>query len=198
MATLDRIRVAMAGFPGAPGVMTFYASDALTFVDPLHAWLIAIATAMPTDVQLTIESQGDVIEDQTGTINGTWTTTVGATVPGLSTGSYAAPCGYVAEWLTSGFFSGRRLRGRTFVVPLGGASYFTDGTILDGSLADFRAAAATLVTSTAGNFRIWQRPRKARPADGTHPAVTARVGGSGAVSSSRIPDKVAVLRSRRD
>lgn len=198
MATLQRVRVSMTGFPGAPGVMTFACSDVNTFIPALNTWLGSMAQWIPADVTLAVESSGDVFDSFTGEISATWNVGTQPPVTGTALGIYAAPVGFVAEWLTSVHLSGRRLRGRTFVVPAAAAIFDLTGNIGQGTLDSIRAASAALVVNSAGSFQIWQRPRLARAAVGTLPALPARSGGNGVVTSSRVPDLAAVLRSRRD
>lgn len=198
MASLYRVRVALTGFPGAPGVMTFAVNEVNVFIPRMLAWLGALAPYIPNTVTMQVESTGDTFESTTGVAFATWTVAPQAAVQGGSTSPYAGPAGVMAEWLTGIHLSGRRLRGRTFIVPASQAVFALDGTIDAGILTTIRAATATFVTDTAGTFEVWQRPRLAKPANGTQPAVTARAGGHGVVTASRVPDKVVVLRSRRD
>lgn len=198
MALLSRVRVALTGFPGGPGVMTFATTDVDTFIPVLKAWLIRVAVYMPADVSLHVESTGDTFESTTGLIQGTWARGVQPTYVGGSVGAYAAPVGVVVEWLTDIHLSGRRLRGRTFVVPCTTAAFSLDGSLDAAVQVEFQAASSAFAANSAGTFTIWQRPRLARPADGSRKAVLARGGGHGVVTSSRVPDKAAVLRSRRD
>lgn len=197
MAALQRVRMAWSGFPGGPGVSTFYALDATTLLTPLRVMAASMEPRLPLDVSLVVEPTGDIIESTTGEITGSWTGSTAAGVTGTSSGAYSAPTGFVTEWLTELHLSGRLLRGRTFWVPAGGAVFANDGTIDSPVLTDMRIVAALFVSQSAGNLAVWQRPRKARAADGSRPAVLARGGGHGIVTSSRVPDKAVVLRSRR-
>lgn len=198
MATIQRIRVGLTGFPGAPGLMTLFCSDPNTFIAPLRDYLTAMAPHVPADVLFTIHPEVDVIESTTGVIFSTGAINPGAPIAGTSSGGYSAPTGYVVEWLTSIHLSGRLLRGKTFFVPGAGASFGTDGQILPATLVSIKSASTAFQLATLGNFVIWQRPRKARPANGTVKAVEARGGGHGTVASSRVPAMAAVLRSRRN
>lgn len=198
MALLSRVRVSLLGFPGAPGVMTFATTNPDAFIPPLNAWIVRVRNYVPNIVTMQVESTGDVFESTTGQISGTWARGLQPVVPGLAGGAYAAPAGSVCEWLTDIHLSGRRLRGRTFVVPMAASAFDLGGSVEAAALTELRAASAQLVTDSAGSFTIWQRPRLARAATATRPAVTARGGGHGVVTSSRVPDKAVVLRSRRD
>ena len=198
MTVINRIRASWTGFPGSPGVSTFYSVVPDATVPNLRAFFLAIHTALPSDVHVQVENEGDVIEDTTGAVTDLWTCDSVLSVAGDNTDAYSAPSGIVVDWLTGTVLDGHRVRGRTFLVPAGGNFYGTDGTLSDGALALIAPAAAAFVTADTGNFVVWHRPRAAKAADGSRPAVTARAGGHAVVTASSVPDKAAVLRSRRD
>jgi len=89
------------------------------------------------------------------------------------------------KWQTSGIRGGRRVRGSTFLVPLG-VQHFDSAGKIDAaavSLADVEAAA--FVSATTPNLRIWSRPN-----GGPN-------GQSNEVTGGAMPDQVSWLRSRR-
>lgn len=185
--TLGRIRVSWLGFPGAPGVSTFYATDPLSLTGPLHTFFGAVAGLLPTDVSIVFPASGDMIDDGTGNLVGQWTQAAQTTVVGSSATVYGAPMGMVAEWLTGTIVGKRRLQGKTFIVPVTASSNTATGAPLAGSITALSNAAAALVTaSSAAGWRIWHRPTKTAP------------GSSGVVTGSRVPPMFVTLRSRRD
>lgn len=198
MTTLQRVRVKWNGFIGAPGVSTFYATSAATLVPQLHTFFAAIAGYFPTVVSIQVENTGDELEDTTGALVGSWNTGAVAPVTGTGGGPYSAVSGALVQWFTDTVLSGRRLRGHTFMVPMYIGAYDASGQLVSAFRATGVAAAAALVTAAAGNMRIWQRPRLARAADGSRPAITARSGGQAAVTASGVRAIVTELRSRRD
>lgn len=187
----------MQGFIGAPGVMTFYCVTPATWRPELVTFLTSVVSAMPGTVGVTIESSGDIIDDVTGALTGTWSAGTDVTLNGVGASAYAAPVGECFTWLTDTVADGKRLRGRTFLVPLRGDNFEGNGTISEGTSTAHRAAAATLNAASPGQFLIWHRPRAAS-LPGVLPVVTARAGSSGPVTGFRVSDKAAVLRSRRD
>lgn len=197
MATIHRIRTAITGMVGAPGVMTMYAADAPALAPLLRTYLFNQSDKYPAACNWTVENTGDILDSVTGLINGLWTTSVQDPVGG-SGGTFAGPAGFSVRWDTSIFLSGRRLRGRNYFVPAASAIFDVDGTINSTVLLALRGNAAAFVASAVNNLGVWQRPRDARPANGTVPPVTARSGGWGLVTGSSVADKAAVLRSRRD
>lgn len=197
MAQIDRIRVALTGFPGGPGVCTFYAKNATTMGTPLQNLWGVLLLRMPVNVSLQVASAGDRIDDTTGALVGSWSIAPQVGLVGAAAGVYAGPVGLALSWLTSTVADGKRIRGRTFAVPMAQNVYSTNGSAEDSNLAAIRTACADFVTATAANFVVWHRPRLARAADGSRPAVTARPGSSADVTSSIVVDRIAVLRSRR-
>lgn len=142
--------------------------------------------SMPTGVIATVPNTGDSIEDTTGELVGVWAGSGGG--PCNMTGITNSPAGVGAcvGWQTGGIVNGRRLRGRTFVVPLDGDSYDETGTLSASALGDVGGFANAL--QAVGGLAVWHRPTTVGGSDGT----------SYGVISNRVRDKVAFLSSRRD
>lgn len=199
MTTLCRVRSVWSGFRGGPGVTTMYFLDTSTCVEDLHTLWTAINAHLPDDVSIQVENTGDTIESTTGDLVGTWPASDEvAPVVGLNVDAYAAPVGAVVNWLTSTVSDGSRLRGKSYIVPLAGNQFASDGSIGTAPLSDLVTAFGNFSAGQLASFVIWRRPRDAKAADGSRPAVEARAGSHGLVTSVRIPDVAAVLRSRRD
>ena len=187
MAPIMRHRTTWTGFVGGPGVTTLY-WDAATAVN-LPAWnafLLAIQARFPTVVTWQSQNQGDVLESTTGVISGSWSGPAQAAVSGTAVGTYGAPIGMVVNWRTAGVVAGRRVRGRSFLVPMSGNSVDNDGSIIAAALTTVRGALATFQAAAAPGLQVWSRPEG---------------GGGGSnhtVTSADVPDKTVVLRSRRD
>jgi hypothetical protein len=101
---------------------------------------------------------------------------------------WSAPSGAVISWSTGTIRNGRRVRGRTFIVPLSAEAYDTDGTIKPvphGRLGD--AANALRAPGVEVKFALWGRPSAPAVNDGVQADVTGH----------RVPDMAAILRSRR-
>lgn len=198
MTSLNRVRVGWSGFPGAPGVSTFYFLDVATAVASLVTLFTALRPNCPTDVTWRVESAGDIIEDTTGVITGAWGADPVSDITGSASGTYSAPSGGMIGWETATILDGRRLRGRTFIVPLAGSQYDSSGSLTADAYNGMGDSAIAFLVEQSSSFVLWHRPRVAHAADGSRPAVTARTGGHGLVTTSRVPDKAVVLRSRRD
>lgn len=198
MTNIDRIRVQLTGFVGGPGVATFYALNGTTAVPQLRTMWSSLAAKMPSVMAIKVISAGDTIDDVTGDLVGAWSIADAAGVQGVDAAAYPAPAGACIAWLTTTILDGKRVKGRTFLVPLGGGSYQSDGSINPANVTAITNAAAAYVTASVGNAVVWHRPRAARAADGSRPAVTARAGGNAVITSAFCVDKTMVLTSRRD
>jgi hypothetical protein len=186
MAIIERIRCQWSGFTGSPGLTTFYCTDALTLLPAVRTFFNALVTGIPTTAQISFEPFGPRIDDTTGNLTGSWSTgTTPAVVVGTGPGAYAAPAGCLINWLTSSIVNNRFLRGKTFLVPSTFVS--TDGTVTPAGVTAMQAAATTLIAN-AGVLRVWHRPTVAAPSSGS----------SAPVVGANVPDKIVVLRSRRD
>ena len=198
MPNLLRVRAGLTGFPGAPGVSTFYFLDVSTAIESLVRFYTALVGAIPKDVTISVERNGDTIDEATGALTGSWVGGVTSPVVGSSVAVYAAPVGFMVGWETGTIADGHRVRGKTYIVPAASSVYGVDGQIIPDDIAVFKAAADQLILEQSASFVVWHRPRKARAAIGTHPAVTAHPGSHALVTASRVPSKAVVLRSRRD
>lgn len=190
MVLLNRIRIDWAGTPVTGASVTTLHYDATGGAVPDVAKVLTafqgIASSLPTGLTITVPNSGDVIDSATGVLQTTWTGGVGGTATGSDGTTYPKGVGAVLTMLTAGVANGRRVRGRVFLVPLGGSGYATDGTINNALLGPLAAVGTNLMA--AGPLMIWHRPKLTAP--GT--------GGAFLVTTTRVPDKVAILRSRRD
>jgi hypothetical protein len=180
---------------GGPGVSTLFAFPDTTeqiFADAVRAFFsdaLQVATAhdcLPTGCSI----QGDSIVDNIEVTDGTLASAVPVTAPtvvsGNATGSYSAPSGAVITWLTGLVHQGRRVRGRTFFVPVANQQLDTNGTLGSAFLTNLRTAATAYIASAA-NPCVWARP---------DPGTTN--GAAFTIAAGAVQDKVAVLTSRRD
>lgn len=146
----------------------------------------ALGTELGSNVTVTIPSSGDVLSPATGTLTGAWSEAGGGGQAVGNTGDVAAAgVGACINWLTSDVVNGKRVRGRTFVVPMAVGRYAEDGTLAVGSAQAIEDAAGILVT---GGLLVWHRPTIPGASDGSEHEVIDAV----------VRDKVAFLSSRRD
>lgn len=174
-----------------------YFLDVDTAVESLHDFWTTCADGMPDVVKIIVDPHGDIINDENGEIVDAWAATPQSEISGAAAQPFAAPAGLHVGWETDTILDGRRLRGRTFIVPLAVTNYQDDGTLNPGTITGFGAAAAQLVIEQAESFVVWHRPYEGRAATEDLPAKPAHDGGHGLITSHRVGDKVSVLTSRR-
>lgn len=194
MTHLNRLVLAWSGpmvVGSAVTVLHYSASDnAAPPVAAVKAAFDARSLNFPAGLTVNIPNTGDVIDDTTGNLVGVWTATGGGNFTGANTGNTAAGVGACIGWTTGGIVQGkkgpRKLRGRTFLVPLALACYDGDGTLTATSLSQLQTMANDLQAS--GPLAVWHRPTTVGGSDGNSYGVVA----------ARVRDKVAFLSSRRD
>lgn len=191
---ITRITAQWSGFRGAPGYSNFFfggepsaPADAESAAQAVSDMFALFDTWLPTPVSVSILPTADVLDESTGNITSQVDITPPDVIEGGSTGTYSAASGAVINWNTSAYVNGRRVRGRTFLVPLTTSAYDSSGDLTSAVLTGIRNGAGYLTSGASlMPFVVWSRPRAG--AGGTaHPVVSATV-----------PDKGAVLRSRRD
>ena len=151
----------------------------------IQSAFLNLATAIPTNVVLTFPTGGDEIDETTGQLVGGWSSGAApAPVSGVNSPNAAAGVGACVTWNTGAVVGGRRVRGRTFIVPMEAGMYEPDGTINAQPLSNLVTFSTGLI---ALGLAVWHRPTGPGASDGSSHAVT----------SAKISDRVAVLRSRR-
>lgn len=194
MTRLHRVAVSWTGGPvvgAAVTVLHFSASDnPAPPVAAIKSAFDALVPALPNTVSVQVPNAGDTIEDTTGALDGVWAGPSVAPTIGSGGANAAAGVGACIGWTTGGIVSGtkgpRKLRGRTFIVPLHSGCYEGNGTLLTAIVGTLDTFATAL--QAAGPLAIWHRPTSLAAADGN----------SYGVISHRVRDKVAFLSSRRD
>lgn len=201
MAKIMRVKARWSGFQGGPGYSIFHFRDfntddptnqnATDAIARVRAFFTTINPVLPNTVSIQVEADVEVLEDTTGAlvgmVNGTSVSAVTGTAGG--TAPYAAAVGAVVTWRTSSIRNGRRMRGRTFLVPLSSTAFAADGTLIDSALNYINQAATALRSNAAQpDLGVYGRPSGPAATDGVWYAVTAH----------STPDMGAVMRSRRD
>lgn len=189
-----RITARWSGFLGAPGYSNFFfagggglISDAQQVADRVQDAFSRLSFVLAGPVSVAIEPEAAVIDSDTGEVTDYQAITPDGTITGGGSGTFAGPVGSVVNWRTNDLRNGRRIRGRTFLVPLSSEAFDTNGTLTEAARLASTGFAETLVGGDFDSeFGVWSRP----------------VGGSGGVFATAtgfsVPDMAAVLRSRRD
>jgi hypothetical protein len=194
-----KVKVRWSGFIGSPGWSNFFfdtgtedfytEAQAIAAADRVTTFLNAVKTKLPPAVSLLVQSDIEAVSPSTGELQNVLSAGARTAINGSATAQpYSAATGAVITWRTAGVRNGRRVRGRTFLVPCVSGMFENDGTIQAGNLTEISTAASALAADVGGiRLGIWSRPSAPGAADGDWYPVTA-------VS---VPDMGAVLRSRR-
>jgi hypothetical protein len=192
--TMYKTTAKWSGFNGAPGYTNFYfqgtgdGASAQAAADKAHGFFDRVKAIIPTGVTIHVEEEVELVDEVTGMMESVQNVTMPPEVPGMGGANYSGASGACITWLTGGVRNGRRVRGRTFLVPLHVGSYDTDGTLGSITSGIIRDAAAYLADPAGPQLIVWSRPSVSGAADGIGNWVT----------SYRVVDKAAVLTSRRD
>ena len=201
MASLLRVKARWSGFQGSPGYSVFHfagfagaeptTSEATVAVSKVQAFFFAIRTSIPTGCVILVEPDVDVIESTDGKL----VSVLNGGAPGPVNGGASAAAGYatavgaVVTWRTAGIRKGRRVKGRTFLVPLSSVAFSPDGTLNGDIMYSLTQASLGLSdTQSSPDLGVYGRPSTKGATDGVWFPV----------ASYSIPDMGAVLRSRRD
>lgn len=212
MTQIYRVRVALNGWIGGPGLQTFYYRPATTDVTSSTEAAVVAATVRaaldptkgmyPISWTAQVAADVDVINAVDGVLTGQYNVTPPAVVTGTGavSNNYGPTAAGMCMTLNTGIISGgSKVRGRSFLVPLC-QSFDSNGS----PTAEFVATAVgmgnALKTTGAGGptLVVWRRPRQFRAATTKLKELAARDGGAFDVSGTTVKDKFAILRSRRD
>jgi hypothetical protein len=201
MATVYRVRAVWSGFAGAPGYSNFSFSDLTTDAArnaagaAVKGLFTGIAANLSPNWTITVQPEVTEWDVATGQLTGASAMTTPPT-PQTGTGTavaYAGGSGACITWKTSVIFNGRRVTGRTFMVPLVGA-FEVDGTLSGATLAAFTSSANAFVATAGADVAVWAK-QMTKPTDGSKPV---QIGGTVAsVTSIAVKDMASQLRSRR-
>lgn len=193
--TVALIKAIWSGGPSAPGVSTFaVAYSGTEIIDDaqgaVRAFLANMGGMIPTGYSIQVEQLTELYDEATGQLQGEYNAAAPvAAVTGAGTGTYAAGVGFRVDWATGTIKNGRRVRGRTFIVPVSSGSFESDGTINTPTRDGVVTAANGLISSlaTAGTpLSVWSKPSTKYP-----------VGSLSEVIAATCPDKAAWLAGRR-
>jgi len=198
MSNVSRITAVWSGFSGAPGYSKFsfipLADDTARNAAgaAVRAFLAAVATYIPSGTTIQIQPTVDDLDIISGELMSSATMT---TVPSTVTSSagvtaYAAGSGFVVTWGATGVFNGRRIRGRTFIVPAVNC-FESDGTLVSTVISAVQSAGNTLIGATGADLAVWNRSwTKTKP-------TTPVSGILSSTTSCTVRDAASQLRSRR-
>jgi hypothetical protein len=159
-------------------------------VDRVYNFFNTIKGKFPNIVQFQVQPDVELISPSNGELNNVHSGGAKTTITGAAaSGNFSGTTGAVITWRTGGVRNGRRVRGRTFLVPTSSILYDVDGTLNATSITDLQTAANALLATPTGGLQmgVWSRPS----------GIGATDGGFHPILSASVPDMAAVLRSRR-
>lgn len=199
-----RVKARWGGFSGAPGYTVLHLRDfgaetgvgndpdavmAQQAVDKVYAGFQRIQTLLPTAVTINMEQEVEIIEDTNGELVDSIGTTSPVTLNGTSSSTWSAASGAVISWKTNGIRKGRRIRGRSFLVPLSGSAYDGTGRLSGSAVTQIQSMATLLADSTTTpDLGVYARPTAKGATDGQWSVV----------STGNVTNLGAILTSRRD
>ena len=188
MSEMSKISVVFRNFLGAPGVSTFYHAGTEPDLQPYATLYAALNGSLPSGLTWEIERTGVTLSDIDGAVTGAWSYDGLAVTGGVGTSGtdYVGGTGAVIRWETGTVERKRRVRGHTYIVPIGGGNFTTAGQVGAATVAAFKAAADTFIADASGGALVWHRPKAPDAGEGK------------IVTASFVPSTPAFLRSRRD
>lgn len=197
MANLIRVRTVLSGWPGGPGLNTFYFSTASGTVGNTEAadvcarvrsYWDSIKGLFPTSFRADVNGAPDTLDIASGVLTGTLNGGSPPQVAGTTGTAYNMYAGMILlKGATTAVVNGRREQGRSFIGPV------TSGADVGGVPdAAYRTAVSNganvllLTGSTTAFPGVWHRP------------VNGAGGSFNGVSVFTTAPYFAVLRSRRD
>jgi hypothetical protein len=164
--------------------VTTIGAAAQQFATDLRAGFSSLASSLlPDDVSINFDSEARELNVVGGTLISVIPVNAPATVTGTSSSTYSAPTGARVDLITGGIVAGRRLRGRTYIVPVIGTAYTTNGVLSTTAQSTLETAFGMFDgVPNVYSLAVWSR---------THDFLAD-------VQSINVPPEAAILRSRRE
>lgn len=194
--TICRVTTTLTGFSGAPGYWRHYFKDVSGLVGPAMPQLcvdrvrdavVAGGVLFANSVTYNVSGLVDELDESTGQITGQQSVTPRTQI-GAGAGNLGPiVVGLVAQFNTDDFVNGRRIRGRSFLNPIRSAYTINSAPqATELGLAQAFASKMDDQGATTVRFGVYTRPKGAQP------------GAWHDVTTTNVPQKWTVLRSRRD
>ena len=169
-----------------PGVSTWYTEgDPLQLQLAAKTFWAAQANKIPNTVFVNVPNGGETITAEDGVLTGVWTEGTSQSTAGTYNGVWIAGTGARIVWGTAGVTNGRRVRGSTYIVPMGASQFDTDGSLVASVVTGLQTQAQAVIVALGDDFCVWSRPAPGRP------------GKVSTISDATVPDKASWLRTRR-
>lgn len=199
MATVSTVTAVWQGFTGAPGYSRFNfaelanASAVQAAVNAVRAFMATATSSLLTTHNISVQTLVQHHDLATGALTGESTAgSSPSTIAGAvaSTTAFAGGSGLVVNWITGQFWNGRKVRGRTFIVPAVNV-YSNDGTITSAVQTSWQTAGATFAATSGVTPVVW-----AKKFEAGNPGNQV-AGAAFTITGASVPDRAAQLRTRR-
>ena len=173
MADLARVRAEWTGggVTGG-GVSTFhFTAGGVGMFAAVRSLFDAMRSWLDDSCTIQVVTEGDVVNDATGDIIGSWDEGPVTPVVGAGQSSFVKGVGGCIVWTTGARRNNRLVRGRTFIAPVTTQPFGTDGLLTGAFTGELIGAGNALMNSATNELRVWSRPH-AGAADGSSHVVT--------------------------
>lgn len=184
MASLARVRIALGGWDGAPGVNTLHFSpgtsdwDVQDDVDELYGDLDTLVGAfynsLVAGVTAVVESDLTIFDSETGFVTGiknpTDAPTVYTSTSDPSKTSRATQA--LIRFKTGEYVDGKQIAGRMFLGPLSAVDLTTGGLMTSAAIAAYPDWFSGITSGIGARLCIWRRPTGGAGAPGIYADVT--------------------------
>lgn len=188
MVDVSRVRMVFSGnaVVGSSVGTLYTLGTPLGLMTAATTMLNGIKGNLPVSLTIGFQGSGEVIDVATGKATSSWAATPPTAVVGTDVGSFTQGVGYRLVWSTGTFSHGRRIKGSTYLVPVGHGGFNVAGLPNATVVSGWQTFVNSFVTAMAGNLVIVTRPSAKYP-----------VGGHAVVTSGQVSPKVSWLTSRR-
>lgn len=196
--TIAQLQVTWSGLTGLPGYSFFYVRSTAASIGPIPVFLDAIKTYFPAPLTWNVNPVWKLLDETNGKMTGVGGGGAQPAIAAQGSTSYASAQGAQIKWGTNGFNRGRRVWGRTYLVPLIQAAHGAGGLITSTTVGTINSAAEVMRQAYTGNMVVWSRPVFEKDADGKPTDVVKYPGTIYDIVSTTTPTKSVVLTRRRD
>lgn len=134
-------------------------SAAQTIANAVRAMFNSQASSLSADLSFEFDPEVRELAND-GTLTAVYPVTTPLPVVGSNAGSFVNGSGLMVRHSTGLIVNGRRLLGRTFIVPALSAQFDTNGDVATTARTSWDSVFATMRTAVAGpgaNFAVWSR-----------------------------------------
>lgn len=159
------------------------AEEAQTFSTATSQFFTDLEDLFPDEVQVGYDSEV-IVMTSAGLLIDVFPVTPASPMTGTQVSVYNRAAGVRIDWGTDEIVAGRRLTGRTYLVPAAAGAYDSNGLVNSSTITAVTSAANTyrLALGDLGGLCVWSR---------THEQTAP-------VTNVSVPAKGAILRGRRD